>query len=396
MELRAIGPGEPVGNLSGGEQTKLALLEAFASAPDVLLLDEPTNNLDLQAAAWLDERLASFPGAVVIVSHDRALLDDHATSILELDPRSLRAEVFAGNYSDYAAEKARRRDAQWAAYRRQQDHERRVRQEISAIKSTASRREHLTQNDFYRRKAKKVARRAVVLERRLERGLDSEDRVEKPIGREYTILPQVASSARGGDRMLSAEGLRLSAGGRVLLDGASLNIGWGERVVIIGANGTGKTTLLRALVGEDSGDAGEVRHSPSLKLGYLPQEDVAQPPPAVQSSSATQRHASDNDPRDDGTLRDRSPPLPAPLPLRRRRRPHAGRGVELRRTPPPLARKARARRCESACPRRADEPPRHPLARGIGVRRSTPTTARSSPSPTTATSSGGSHRDCWS
>jgi ATP-binding cassette subfamily F protein 3 len=85
--------------------------------------------------------------------------------------------------------------------------------------------------------------------------------------------------------MLSAEGLRLQVGGRVLLDGASVSIGWGERVVIIGANGTGKTTLLRSLVGERTPARGEVRRSPSLKLGYLPQEDVAQPPPAVQTSS---------------------------------------------------------------------------------------------------------------
>jgi ATP-binding cassette subfamily F protein 3 len=273
LRLRPIDPEEPIGTLSGGEQTKLALIDAFAQQPDILLLDEPTNNLDLESAGWLDARLAAFVGPVVVVSHDRMLLDEHATSILELDPATRRAEVFPGNYSAYASEKMRRSEAQWAAYRRQQDHERRVRREISAIKSTASRREHLTQNDFYRRKAKKVARRAVVLERRLERRLKSNERIEKPVGRAYTILPQVAPTARGGDRMLSAEGLRLALGQRVLLDGASLHVGWGERVVMIGENGSGKTTLLRALVGEVAVGAGIVRRSPSLSLGYLPQED---------------------------------------------------------------------------------------------------------------------------
>ena len=183
-------------------------------------------------------------------------------------------EIFAGNFSDYAAEKARRRDTQWAAYRRQQDHERRVRREINTIKSTASRREHLTQNDFYRRKAKKVARRAVVLERRLERGLDSEDRVEKPTGREY-VLPQVAPSARGGDahafsrRPAAVRRRTRPAWRRIVEHRVGRTRGHHRRQRL------GKTTLLRALVGESSADAGEVRRSPSLRLGYLPQENVA-------------------------------------------------------------------------------------------------------------------------
>jgi ATP-binding cassette subfamily F protein 3 len=288
LELRPIQPEETLAALSGGEQTKLALLEAFAAVPDILLLDEPTNNLDLNAAAWLDERLASFAGPAVIVSHDRALLDDHATSILQLDPRTVHAEIFAGNYTDYAAEKAQRHEAQWDAYRRQQDRERRVRREIHDIRSTASRREHLTQNDFYRRKAKKVARRAVVLERRLERELASEERTEKPFAREYTILPQVKPVARGGDRMLATDGLRLTVAGHLLIDGISLSVGWGERIVIIGPNGSGKTTLLCALVGEVPADEGVIKRSPSLKLGYLPQDDGAQAPPPAHAGDVAQ------------------------------------------------------------------------------------------------------------
>jgi ATP-binding cassette subfamily F protein 3 len=274
LGLRDITPGEVMGTLSGGEQTKLALLDALTREPDVMLLDEPTNNLDMESAAWLGDRIASFVGAVLLASHDRALLDEHATSIIEIDQRTGRAEVFAGNYSDWAAEKQRRREQQWAMYRRQVDHERRVKQEISDIKNTASKREHLTQNDFYRRKAKKVARRAVVLERRLMRELASGERVEKPRMREYRLKTEIAPLARGGDRMLVAAELRLCVEGRELLRGGALEVGWGERVVIVGANGSGKTTLLRALVGDQPATAGAVTLSPSTTVGYLPQEEV--------------------------------------------------------------------------------------------------------------------------
>ncbi|MBI5289142.1 MAG: ABC-F family ATP-binding cassette domain-containing protein [Chloroflexi bacterium] len=273
LALRAISADEPVSSLSGGEQTKLALLDAFSSRPDVLLLDEPTNNLDMQAAQWLTECLDAFEGAIVLVSHDRALLDEYADFIVELDQRTGRATVFSGGYTDYATEKVRRRDAQWTAFRRQQDRERRVRREIRDIKGTAMRREKSSQNDFYRRKAKKVARRAVVLERRLERELDSDERVVKPMMREYRLKAEIRPSTRGGDRMLAVEEVAVAVGGRVLVTGASFQLGWGERAVIIGPNGGGKTTLLRAIVGEETPAAGSIVRGPSVKIGYLAQDE---------------------------------------------------------------------------------------------------------------------------
>jgi len=273
MRLRAIAPDERMETLSGGEQTKLGLIDLVASLPDVLLLDEPTNNLDLPALAWLDAYLDAFPGAVLIVAHDRALLDDHASKIIEIDPVSGRAETFAGDYESYAAEKARRRADLWDRYRRQQERERRVRSEIRDIKQTALGREKVSQNDFYRRKAKKIARRGVVLERRLERELASGDKVEKPIKTPYRVKAEMAPAGRSGDRMLLAEGLTLRIEGRDLLCDAMIEIGWGERAVLIGANGTGKTTLLRALLGERTPDAGIVRFSPSARIGYLPQNE---------------------------------------------------------------------------------------------------------------------------
>jgi ATP-binding cassette subfamily F protein 3 len=271
LALRTIAPGERIDALSGGEQTKLGLIEIVASRPDVLLLDEPTNNLDLPALGWLDSFLDAFRGAVLIVSHDRALLDHHASKIIEIDESNGRAETFTGGYEEYAAEKARRHAELWDRYRRQQERERRVRREIRDIKATAMRRETTSQNDFYRRKAKKIARRGVVLERRLERELDSDERIEKPVKNAYRVKADMAPAGRSGDRMLFAEGLSLSVAGRELLRDAALEIGWGERVVLIGANGSGKTTLLRALLGEQEIDGGSMRLSPSAKPGYLPQ-----------------------------------------------------------------------------------------------------------------------------
>lgn len=273
LSLRTIAPNERIETLSGGEQTKLGLVNLIASGPDVLLLDEPTNNLDLPALAWLDAYLDAFSGAVLIVSHDRALLDDHASKIIEIDAASGRGETFAGDYESYAAEKARRRADLWDRYRRQQQRERSVRREIRDMKQTALGREKVSQNDFYRRKAKKIARRGVVLERRLERELASEDKVEKPIKTPYRVKAQMAPAERSGDRMLLAEDITLHIEGRDLLSGATIEIRWGERIVLIGANSAGKTTLLRALLGERTPDAGSVRFSPSAHVGYLPQNE---------------------------------------------------------------------------------------------------------------------------
>lgn len=275
--LREVDPAERIDAISGGEQTKLALLDAIAQRPGILLLDEPTNNLDLPALAWLDDVLRAFHGPVVLVSHDRTLLDDHATSILEIEPRTARAEVFAGDYSAWAAEKARRHDEQWAAYRRQQQREERVEREVRAIKQSAMRRHNLTQNDFYRRKAKILARRAVVLERRLRREVDGEKRVEKPHGRDYRVKAEFRTGERAGDRMLDVRALDVTAGDRALITAATFRLAWGERAVLVGANGSGKTSLLRAIL--DPAARGEpVRTSPSTRIGYLAQaaaEDAA-------------------------------------------------------------------------------------------------------------------------
>ena len=274
LELRSIAPDEPVARLSGGELTKLGLIDLVARHPAALLLDEPTNNLDLPSLDWLDAYLDDFAGPVLLVSHDRTLLDRYATRIVELLPATGRVEFYEGGYTDFAEEKARREADLWARYRRQQEREDQLKREVRTIGDTARRRERISQNDFYRGRNKKFARRGVMLRRKLEREMASDDHIDRPQRSTYRVKAELSPVARGGDRMLAAEGLRVSAGGRTLLLDCELSTGWGEHIVIVGANGSGKTTLLRALVGEHPLDAGSVRLSPSAKIGYLPQEEA--------------------------------------------------------------------------------------------------------------------------
>jgi ATP-binding cassette subfamily F protein 3 len=220
---------------------------------------------------WLEDWLAGFEGAILAASHDRQLLDSRCRSILELDARQGMVEEFAGGYSDYAAEKARRREDDWARYERQQKREQRIKAAITGLQGKASRTERETINFHYRKRAAKVARRATVMRARLERELESEEHVERPAGEPDRFRVELGAGGRSGDRLLAAEDLEVAAGGRTLLSGVDLQVRWAERVVLAGPNGSGKTTLLRTLTGEIAPASGRVALSPSARVGYLPQ-----------------------------------------------------------------------------------------------------------------------------
>ncbi len=273
LGLRHVDPATRVAELSGGELTRLGLIDLVASQPDVLLLDEPTNNLDIAGLEWLEDQVRRFPGAVVAVSHDRVFLDRCATKVLELDARGRGAELFAGNYSALLAEKERREAQRWTAYERQQREEAQLKQAIHKIETRARGIEQRTVDFAKRKKALKIARRAVTLKARIERQLESKDHVDRPEKRPHGFHGGFSAPGEGASRLLAVDGVAVAIGGRVLAEGVTFTVNRGECVLVTGPNGAGKTTLLRTILGELQPAAGEVRLAPSAKAGYLAQQD---------------------------------------------------------------------------------------------------------------------------
>ncbi len=273
LGLGAIPDDTPLSILSGGQRTRAGLASIIASGPDVLLLDEPTNHLDIQALEWLEGYLSTYAGAAVIVSHDRAFLDAAVTGILELNALRPGIVAYPGNYSDYADARERELEKQTAAWKDQEAERRRIERDISNTKQTALRTETSTTHDFYRRRAKKVARKAKVRERRLERMLSSPDRVERP-KTEWTMKLDFGRTPRGGSRVLLLEDVGHEYGGQWLFQNVDLELEHGERVALLGPNGCGKSTLLKLVMGRETPAEGSVRIGENIKTGYMPQDQA--------------------------------------------------------------------------------------------------------------------------
>ena len=284
-------PDAPLARLSGGEQAKLALAEVMSSGADVLLLDEPTNHLDLAGIRWLEERLATFEGATLVVSHDRALLDAVADGLLVLDAEGGPAEVFAGDYTGWMAEQARRREEQRAAYGRQQRAERRLKEHISQIESRSRHIENSTINFAIRKKAKKIARRSTTLKARLRRQAASADRLQRPGDLPHGIQAAFAGADRSASRLVELVGARVGVEGRVLLDGLDLAVDRGRRIALVGPNGCGKSTLLRVIAGDLEPLAGRRSVAGSAVPGYLAQEDADEGAPGETALDLVRREA---------------------------------------------------------------------------------------------------------
>jgi ATP-binding cassette subfamily F protein 3 len=239
--------------LSGGERGRVGLAQQLVAPADVLLLDEPTNHLDLETTKWLEDYLAALDATVLLISHDRAFLQAVVDHVLHVEGGAVSA--YTGDYEAFVNQRAERRLSQQRAYNKQ-------------ARVIASEEDFIRRNIAGQKSAQAKGRR-----RRLSRV----SRLSAPEGEEGVMSLRLEADARGGDQVLVAEKVRVAVGERVLVEGFSARVGRGDVVGFIGPNGTGKTTLLRAFVGERPLEAGEVRIPESVRVAHY-RQDLAQVP----------------------------------------------------------------------------------------------------------------------
>lgn len=240
-----------ISTLSGGQKTRVALAKLLLKKPSLIMLDEPTNHLDLRSIEWLEGFLQSYKGAVLIVAHDRYFLDRIVTKVFEIENGKL--SVFTGDYSTYAARKKELRDTQMKAYLNQQAEIAHQEQVIDKLKS------------FNREKSIKRAESR-------EKMLDKIERLDKPADTDDAMKLKITPSIISGRDVLSVSELSKGYDGMKLFEGVSFDIRRGERVAVIGDNGTGKTTLLKIITGNLEADNGSFSLGVNVKPGYYDQE----------------------------------------------------------------------------------------------------------------------------
>ncbi len=250
---------QEVGELSGGEKKLVNLARILLQMPDLLLLDEPDNHLDLDAKAWLEQYIQNYPGTVMIISHDRQVLNRAVKKIFELEDGKI-SEYF-GNYSYFFEERQNRLLRQYEMYSLQQDELKRLEASFYQLREWA-------------RMNPKFAGRAESMAKRVER--IKEQLIQRPVLVRERIKVDLDAD-RSGKKVLEAKDLSKSLGGRVLFQPFDLTILYGERVGIVGANGSGKTTLLKTLMGMIPADSGSVKVGPSVVSGYYAQEQETLP-----------------------------------------------------------------------------------------------------------------------
>jgi len=242
-----------VSSLSGGEKTRVALGKMLLSQPGLLLLDEPTNHLDIESVGWLENYLLNYPGAVVIVSHDRYFLDKVVTKVVEIEHK--KSAVYEGNYSDFAVQKEINREIALKHYVNQQKEIKRQEEVIRVLRMYNT---------------EKSVKRA----RSREKFLAKMERVDRPENLPDNMRLKLTPRIKSGNDVLSVVELSKSYGGRLLFKDVSIEIKSGEKAALIGPNGIGKTTVLNIIQGLVRPDSGAVRLGVNVTVGYYDQENV--------------------------------------------------------------------------------------------------------------------------
>ena len=237
--------------LSGGQKTRKRLEEILQDKPDLLILDEPTNHLDIESIQWLEKVLKRYDGAVLLVSHDRYFLDHVVTKIIDLD--NGKARMYKGNYSEYAVKKKQIRDSELKAYLNQQQEIQHQQAVIDKLKQ------------FNREKSIKRAESR-------EKALAKVELLDKPVELDNEMRLALTPSVQSGNDVLSVKDLSKAFDAKTLFSNISFEIKRGEHVAVIGANGTGKTTLLKILNQQVDADTGSFKLGTNVEIGYYDQE----------------------------------------------------------------------------------------------------------------------------
>lgn len=272
---------ERLKNLSGGEKTKITLSSILATNPNVLLLDEPTNHVDIDSVDWLADRLNSYKGTLLVVSHDRYFLNETVSKIVEVERGKLK--VYCGNYDDYQSQKERELESQKEQYEREQKQDKKIQREISQLKQWSEKGEReagrqggsrsdarvIGVKSNAQRKAAKAARNAESKKTRLEQM--RKDYIEKPFeGKEVKF--DFNGDMSGANCLIRITDLCKSFGDNEIFKDVNLLIGRDEKIGLIGPNGSGKSTLIKILMDELKQDSGEVWKTSSLKVAYMSQD----------------------------------------------------------------------------------------------------------------------------
>lgn len=242
--------GQEFASLSGGEKTRVNLARLLLEKTDILLLDEPTNHLDLRSVEWLEQYINAFKGTVLTISHDRYFIDQVADRVIEIADG--HAEFYSGNYSFYMDEKQARFDLQMKQYEQEQAKLKQLGYTLERMKGWG-----INNRTLYRR--------AMSIQHRMERI----HRTEKP-KKERTMKASFGEKDFSGDIVFKMKGVSKSFGDRVLFSDINLSVEGGERIALLGDNGTGKTTFIKCLLGEEDCQ-GKIQFGPTVKYGYLPQ-----------------------------------------------------------------------------------------------------------------------------